>query len=370
MSSDRRAISRVLMTVDSVGGVWRYAMDLADALKARGMAVVFAGFGPAPSRSQVEEAERIGTLRWLDAALDWMADDRQGLAEVPDRLAALAEETGADILHLNLPSQAARLDVSVPVVAVSHSCVVTWFAGVRGTPVPDGWRWQRDLNLDGLSRADAIVAPSRSHAAMLEDVYGRLPNLRVVHNASRVLATTSDKTEIVFAAGRWWDDGKNGAVLDAAAPAMRWPLIMAGPVEGPGGQALALENADHRGALSHRQTMELMTRASIVVSPSLYEPFGLAALEAARSGAALVLSDIPTYRELWSGAALFANADDPEAFSHAVNRLIETPALRRELGQKAQDQARAFSPAAQADAMLGIYREAASRRFMTRTAAE
>ena len=53
-----------------------------------------------------------------------------------------------------------------------------------------------------------------------------------------------------------------------------------------------------------------MARAAIFVSSSVYEPFGLAVLEAAGSGAALVLSDIPTFRELWDEAALFAPPGD------------------------------------------------------------
>jgi glycosyltransferase involved in cell wall biosynthesis len=40
------------------------------------------------------------------------------------------------------------------------------------------------------------------------------------------------------------------------------------------------------------------------VAPSLYEPFGLAVAEAARAARPLVLSDIPTFRELWGDAAL------------------------------------------------------------------
>ncbi len=43
----------------------------------------------------------------------------------------------------------------------------------------------------------------------------------------------------------------------------------------------------------------------IFVSTSLYEPFGLAVLEAAQAGCPLVLSDIATFRELWDGAAIF-----------------------------------------------------------------
>lgn len=59
--------SRVLMTVDAVGGVWRYAMDLASAAQSMGIEVIFAGFGPPPSVEQADEARRIGTLEWVPA---------------------------------------------------------------------------------------------------------------------------------------------------------------------------------------------------------------------------------------------------------------------------------------------------------------
>jgi glycosyltransferase involved in cell wall biosynthesis len=100
-----------------------------------------------------------------------------------------------------------------------------------------------------------------------------------------------------------------------------------------------------------------MARAGIVASPSLYEPFGLAALEGALAGAALVLSDIPTYRELWDEAALFAPAGDPDALRHALNRLARDTDLRLELRQKARARATQFSPAAQATQMRAIYRD-------------
>ncbi len=58
-------------------------------------------------------------------------------------------------------------------------------------------------------------------------------------------------------------------------------------------------------------------------SPSRYEPFGLAVLEAAQAGQALVLADIPTFRELWDGAALFASDD---GFAAALRRALDDPA--------------------------------------------
>ncbi len=49
----------------------------------------------------------------------------------------------------------------------------------------------------------------------------------------------------------------------------------------------------------------------------LYEPFGLSVLEAALSGCALVLGDIPSLRENWDGAADFA---EPTTFSAALKK--------------------------------------------------
>ena len=158
---------RIIMTVDAVGGVWRYAMDLAEALRDAGVETVFAGLGPGPSTEQRRETARIGTLEWLAAPLDWMVDDESGLDAVPALLAELALKRFVDLLHLNLPSQAAGLAVELPVVAVSHSCVATWFDAVRGSGLPRDWRWQKRRNRQGFDRADVVLAPSRSHAAAL-----------------------------------------------------------------------------------------------------------------------------------------------------------------------------------------------------------
>lgn len=98
-----------------------------------------------------------------------------------------------------------------------------------------------------------------------------------------------------------------------------------------------------------------MARSAIVASPSRYEPFGLAPLEAAQAGAALVLADIPTYRELWDDAALFAPADDARAFAAALNRLAGDDALRHEFAAKAKERSARFTLHAQASAMQSIY---------------
>lgn len=351
---------RVLMTVDAVGGVWRYAVDLAEELREHGVETVFAGFGPPPSPELARQAQEAGELCWCDAPLDWMARDESEVSAAPWLVADLASRHAVDLVHLNLPSQAAGLELDVPVVTVSHSCVVTWFEAVRGAQVPADWHWQARRNLAGFLASDAVLAPSRSHADAIRRCYG-FTEIQVVHNSSRHIPRDTSKEDFVFAAGRWWDEGKNGAVLDQAAAASKWPVVMAGATRSPKGERFAIRHAESRNELSHGATMKLLGSAAIFVSPSIYEPFGLAALEAARAGAALVLSDIPTYRELWSDAALFVNPRNPEEFARTINHLAETPALRRDYGNRARLRARDYAPHRQGEAIAAIYRRVLER---------
>jgi glycosyltransferase involved in cell wall biosynthesis len=351
---------RILMTLDAVGGVWRYGMDVGKALGQRGIEVVFAVLGPPPTCAQRSEAEAIANaqLLWLDQPLDWLAEREQDLDGLPDRLAGLVAEHGIDLLHLNAPSQACGLQVPCPVVVVSHSCLVSWWRAVKGGPLPDEWRWHEKRNRSGFGAADLVLSPSRSHANLLEACYGPIDRLQVVPNATVAGCPPARKEPFLVAAGRWWDEGKNGRALDEAARLSVWPVVMAGAVRGPLGEVVELRHAQAIGEKPNADIRELMARAAIVVSPSRYEPFGLVALEAARAEAALVLADIPTFRELWGGAALFAHPDDPGAFAAAINTLARNPGLRSRLGLAAARRAERFSMAAQAAALFRAYHAA------------
>lgn len=347
---------RILMTLDAVGGVWRFAMELARPLRRLGVATLFCGLGPAPSAAQRAEAEALGELVWLDLPLDWMARDEAALGDVPRRIAALGEESGCALLHLNLPSQAAGMATDLPVVAMSHSCLPTWWEAMRGEPLPGRLSWQAGLNRAGFAKAGAVVAPSASHADALERVYGRLPRLEVVHNAIAAFIGRAEREPFVLAAGRWWDEGKNAATIDAAAASSPWPVRMAGALEHPEGGGIAPLHAEAHGPLPHASVMDLVRRAGVVVSASRYEPFGLSALEGARAGAPLILSAIPVYRELWRGAALYFDPRDPQALARRIAEYAADPSLRMAMGELALARSRRFTPDRQARALMEIYR--------------
>jgi glycosyltransferase involved in cell wall biosynthesis len=270
-------------------------------------------------------------------------------------IAALQREVGADLVHLNQPGEGAFLDVDVPVVVAAHSCLGTWWRSVLGGD-PDGdWRWRAELEAAAFRRADIVAAPTVSHAEAVAAAYGiRLPV--VVPNASVASSgPVRDRTPTVVAAARWWDAGKNLAVLDQAASACRWPVLLFGSLEGPDGTAVCARHARPLGPRPSDEVHQAMRRAALFASPSLYEPFGLAALEAARSGAALVLADIPTYREIWDGAACFFDPRAPAALANALDRLTRDGGERARLAAAAARRAATFTPNAQVAALGRVY---------------
>ena len=267
-----------------------------------------------------------------------------------------ARDWGADILHLHLPSQAAPLAPDLRVVAVTHSCQPTWWQSAGDGPIPDPWLPLLERTRAGLARADRVLAPTRAHADAVQDVYGPLPRLTIVPNAAPAPATAAPARHLVaLAAGRWWDAGKNGRTLDEAAALTSVPILMAGPMQGPEGSHLALRHAQPLGDLAHAALRARMAEAALFVSPSLYEPFGLAVLEAAMHGCALVLADIPSLRELWNGAALYAEPRDPAAFARAIDQLAADSDQRTRLGAAARRRAARFGLARQRDDVIAAY---------------
>jgi glycogen(starch) synthase len=86
MNVAERNIRKVLMTADTVGGVWSYVLDLCEGLAQRGIQVCLATMGAPLSEHQHLEAARIPNLDLRESSykLEWMdqpwADvDRAGL---------------------------------------------------------------------------------------------------------------------------------------------------------------------------------------------------------------------------------------------------------------------------------------------------
>lgn len=352
---------RLFMTTDAVGGVWRYSVSLAAELALRGVEVRLGVIGPAPSRDRLIEVEGIArvSLGQIDAPLDWLAGSSGAIASGREAIAAAARAWRADIVQVNQPAYVAG-HYHAPVVTVAHSCVETWWRGTHGMPAPSDWAWHREAVGTGLGTAAVSVAPSRAFAAVLRKVY-RLDHAPVaVLNGLAPREVDAPKVERVLASGRAWDASKNFQLLETAAAAIPWPVRLAGECAAPDGTSgPVMRNVRCLGELDAREIAREYAAAPIYVAPSLHEPFGLGVLEAAQAGAALVLSDIPTFRELWDGAALFFGRGDAGGLATEVNRLIDGAALHARLSSAARRRAARYTIARTGEGMLGVYAMAA-----------
>jgi glycogen(starch) synthase len=346
----------LLMTADAVGGVWTYALDLAAALAARGTRTTLALLGPGLDAARQAEADAIPGLMLVETGLplDWLAGSEAEVIEAGRVIAALADQRGADLVQLNSPALAAGARFGVPVLGVCHSCLATWWAAVRGGEMPADFAWRSTLLARGYAACDVLVAPSRAFALATQRAHGLPRPPEVVHNGRRSGSPAEGMGDVAFTAGRLWDEGKDLATLDRAASRLGVPVLAAGPLEGPNRARVTLPHLALLGNLDGAAIAAWLARGPIFVSTARYEPFGLAVLEAAQAGCALVLSDIPTFRELWDGAALFVAPGDDAGFAQAINELSRNREQRSSLRVAALRRGRGLTAGRMAGGMAAI----------------
>ena len=86
--------------------------------------------------------------------------------------------------------------------------------------------------------------------------------------------------------------------------------------------------------ISHQEMVEKYADASIAVVPSLYEGFGLPAIEAMACGVPLVSSDGGALAEVVEDAGLVVPAGDSQALADAIRRLFEDDNLRTDFASR------------------------------------
>ena len=359
---------RVLMTADTQGGVWQYAMELCRALCARGHEITLATMGGLPDREQGREAAEIAglDLRASRYKLVWMDDPWRDVDAAGEWLLDLAREVQPDVVHLNDLGHG-DLDWPAPVLAVGHSCVLSWWRAVHGERAPEPqWTRYRERVTAALHASNLVVAPTHAMMSELQCFYGPLRNTRVIANGRSPGVAPASKKSMIFSAGRVWDEGKNISGLAAIAARVPWPVCIAGSLQSPHGEnrssQAAFRNVRMLGKLGEGALRRWYGRASIYALPARYEPFGLSVLEAAQASCALVLGDIESLHETWDGAALFVPPGDPDALAFTLRRLIADDTLRERSMARAHRRAAHLTPRAMADAYIEAYDQLCQRR--------
>ncbi|HEX8426085.1 glycosyltransferase family 4 protein [Hymenobacter sp.] len=359
------APATILMTADTVGGVWTYALALTRALAPYGTQVALATMGAPLSESQWQEVAAISNLTVYEShyKLEWMDKPWDDVAEAGEWLLQLQDTVQPDLIHLNGMVHG-QLAWGKPVLVVVHSCVLSWWQAVHGEPAPEAWSTYRTQVQQGLQAADLVVAPTTAMLQEAARLYGPFQQQAVIYNGcdASLFQPAELKELFVFSMGRIWDEAKNLKLLAEAAPKLPWPVYIAGNAHHPTtGATLTLPNVELLGQLTPEEAATWLNRASIYVMPARYEPFGLTVLEAALAGCALVVGDIESLREVWGEAACYVRPDDAEGLHATLQHLINNPEVRHQLADRARLRAERYTTAS----MAKTYRElqAASLRL-------
>ena len=345
------------MTADTVGGVWHYAIELATRLAQRGVRVALATMGAPLTPLQHAQVARVPQMTLFESAyaLEWMSDPWIDVERAGAWLLELEHDLDPHVVHLN-QFAFGSLPFAAPKLVVAHSCVLSWWSAVHGSAVPAEWNEYRSRVASGLGAAALVAAPTRAMLRTLRENYGYKGEGIVIPNGRDAAQyRPAAKHDVIFAAGRLWDCAKNLAALEAVAPALPWPVRVAGPTAHPDGGVRAPVNVHVLGELAPNDLAGELSRAAIYALPARYEPFGLSVLEAALSGCALVLGDIPSLREVWGRAAVYVKPDDHTALREALAQLIREPRRRERLARAARDRALLYTPERKAAAYLAAY---------------
>jgi glycosyltransferase involved in cell wall biosynthesis len=355
----RRTPKNILMTADTVGGVWSYALELSRALAEHDVKISLATMGAPLSRDQRRAVGELENVEIFESRfkLEWMENPWADLQAAGNWLLEIERRTKPELVHLNGYAHAA-LPFGAPKIVVGHSCVLSWWRAVKNENAPNDWNHYRAAVKTGLRAADFVVAPSRSMLDDLNFFYGPLTG-KIIYNARDPGSFSAHKKEeCVLAAGRLWDEAKNISALNEIAADLPWPVYIAGETRSPNGKVTKQNHAIHLGKLPPELLAKWFAKTAIYALPARYEPFGLSVLEAALSGCALVLGDIPSLREIWNRAALFVDPNDPAQLKFTLQKLMQHPAQLKELASFAQCRAIQFSPQRMASEYLSVYRDA------------
>jgi len=187
MAAERAA--RILMTADTVGGVWTYAVELARELAARGVQVALATMGAplSPHRRQALADHPEISLCESHWRLEWMQDCRDDVDAAGRWLLELERAFAPDLVHLNQFSFGA-LPFRAPKLVVAHSCVLSWWRAVHGEAAPPEWDGYRARVRQGLAGAGLVVAPTQAMLASLAQDHGHAGPGLVIPNGARAAA--------------------------------------------------------------------------------------------------------------------------------------------------------------------------------------
>ncbi|MGO0122299.1 glycosyltransferase family 4 protein [Desulfothermobacter acidiphilus] len=346
------------------GGLGQHVYDLTAALARQGTEVLLFTLG-APGALPVEEVNGVRLYRvWPSAppASDFITGVIQANIFLLERaVAELSRQRGVKLVHAHdwlvaWSARALKHAYRLPLVSTVHA---TEFGRHRGLHTPlqhfiSGVEWWLTYESWRVIVCSRYMEQEVKHIFQLPgDKLRVIPNavvperyLRFPKGVDRNWFAAPDE-RIVFFVGRLvWEKGvqvllRAFPLVLARCPQTKLIIAGTGPYEGELRRLAGELGIAHRvyftGYLEERIRNALYHWASVAVFPSLYEPFGIVALEAMGAKVPVVVSDVGGLQEIveegWDGYK--CPPDQPEALAEKIVALLLHPERAAVLRERA-----------------------------------
>jgi len=381
-----------------VGGIARHAYALANALARQGVEVqVVTAPHPDAAPSEIATAAPAAELSVYRSdedsvkPLDFVAGIHQlGYSLLERALPLMSGRAKPQVVHAHdwlvaYPARTLRHAFDLPLVTTIHATEHGRNNGIH-TPLQ---HYIHSIEAMAAGDAGRVIACSEFMSEEIQRVLGcPADKVAVVPNGIEIerMAPPPGSTKQALAAFRRRYAGpdeqlvlfvgrmvreKGVAVLVEAVPAVlgqrpatRFVLVGKGYSEGMEARAAALGLRDRvrfTGFLPDDDVRRLYAVADAAVYPSLYEPFGIVALEAMAAKVPLVTSDVGGFREIVEHevTGITTWADNPESLAWGLLQVLSRPDLARRLVKAAYERVVSdYSWDRIAERTLETYREA------------
>ncbi|QNF31822.1 glycosyltransferase [Adhaeribacter swui] len=210
----------------------------------------------------------------------------------------------------------------------------------------DSQGWIYELEKQALEKADFIIPVSEYTSKIIQTQYGISPErIQSVYNGIDPKQPvrkekSSDEDKLVLFLGRITEQKGASYFLDIAAKVLEQTKDVQFVMAGTGNQLQELLNSDQylqldnkfefTGFLDREKVDNLLAIADVYCMPSVSEPFGLSAIEAAQYGVPTVLSNQSGAAEVLH-SALKADYNDTETMAAHIISLLQDETLREKV---------------------------------------
>lgn len=371
------------------GGLGIHCLELTTRLAARGVAIDFY----MPHMQSIEGDQRVADLYHHMRIVEVEAEPETGpydgrraydenfnaaVSKYNERLVAAFDSTDADLIHchdwITVPAALElRQRTGLPLVFTVHSIEFDRSAGFYPQ------EWIAGIEKRGAKTADAVIAVSKYTKSLVVDRYGA-PDRRVfpVHNGVD-FAKFADVGERNYGRGREYVlflsrlSRQKGPMyfMKAARRVLegrpQTKFLVAGK-----GEMLSecidyavehgiADRVQFAGFVPAEELAKIYDKSAVYVLPSVSEPFGISVLEAMTTGVPTVVSKTAGVGEALNHV-LKAHYWDSDEIADMVLALMDSQAMREELGRNGAREVRKFTWQACARKTMDVYRWAVENR--------